>query len=620
VKHWLTETKAGNVTWRIGAALLSGSMWFLACADFDIWPLAWIAMVPTLWAIRGQKAKPAFWYAYLAGIVANAGGFYWIVGLLERFGNMPTIAALPIFLLMAAYQGIEFGLFGWWISVLERRTHSGATWFAPVLMVAIELVTPLIFPWYLAITQAWVVPVIQVADLAGPLGVTFLLLVANGAVYDLLDAAAAHKKIPWRRASIAAGVLVAALVYGQIRLHQVRSTMKQAEHIKIGVVQGNFGINLKGQKGYLAKQLQVHQAVSHFLKEQGAKLIVWPESSYPYPIDRNITSASELPPAIQFAPDLGIPMIIGAITVKWSKQNRPNKVFNSALMVDAQGRVTGVYDKMYLLIFGEYIPFHDELSFMKKFFEHHRMSHFDRGKKVTTFPLEYKDNSYRIGPLICYEDIITSFGRALADHKPNLLVNITNDAWFGNTSEPYEHLALAVYRSVEHRLALVRAVNTGVSTIVLPTGKLGQETPTTGSKTPPGNALDPAIAMETAGFKRLSKGLYQARSWPHPHALLVTAPLMPAHETVYAKVGDIFGYANLLLTIYLLVFFKRKTWRKLFKRQYVRSTSGTETQDEKSSKQGGTKAKAALKTPQKGKRKKQTKAPKSSKKTGRQSS
>ena len=599
MKHWLTETKAGNVTWRIGAALLSGTMWFLACADFDIWPLAWVAMVPTLWAIRGQKAKPAFWYAYLAGIVANAGGFYWLLGLLELFGNMPTIAALPIFLLMAAYQGIEFGLFGWWMSVLERRTHSGATWFAPVLMVAIELVTPLIFPWYLAITQAWVVPVIQVADLAGPLGVTFLLLVANGAVYDLLDAAAAHKKIPWHRASIAAGVLVAALVYGQIRLHQVRSTMKRAEHIKVGVVQANFGINLKGQSGYLNKQLKVHQAVSQFLKEKGAELVVWPESSYPYPIGRNITSSAELPPAIQFAPGLGIPMIIGAITVDWNQKNRPEKVYNSALMLDAQGRIDGVYDKMYLLIFGEYIPFHDELSFMKKFFEHHRMSHFDRGKKVTTFPLDYQGKTYQIGPLICYEDIITSFGRALARHKPNLLVNITNDAWFGNTSEPYEHLALAVYRSVEHRLAMVRAVNTGVSAIVLPTGKLALATPTTGSKTPPGDALDPTIAMEAAGFKTLSKGLYQAKAWPHSHALLASVPLMPAHETIYARVGDLFGYANLLLAIYLLVFFKRKTWRKLFKQQHRHATGGQEVQNDKGTRQGSTKIKSTRKATQK---------------------
>ncbi len=566
------RTRAGKVIdflgsrglWlRLGLATLSGVAWFLACADFDIWPLAWVAMVPTLWAIRDLTPRRAFLLSWYAGTVANMGGFYWIVGLLERFGNMPLAAALPIFVLLMAYHGLEFGLWGWWLAVVRRRGPVPVTWVGPVLMVAVEMIIPFIFPWYLAITQAWVVPVIQVADLAGPVGVTFLLLLSNSAIFELLLAWRTHQRLPWRHAAGAAAVLAAALIYGQVRLHQVRKAMRSAPKVKVGIVQANIGIKLKGAPGFRRKQLEIHRELSRFLETKGAELLVWPESSYPFVLPRNVKDEGDLAPHLRIHEGFRDPVFFGLITADWPEGAQgPRKVYNSAVLVDDSGRFVGLYDKIFLLAFGEYIPFYNELSFMRRFFRRHRMSNFDRGKRVLTFPYVRRDGTYRLGPLICYEDIIPSFGRKLAEHRPNLLVNVTNDAWFGDTSEPYEHLALAVYRSVEQRLAMVRSVNTGVSALVLPTGKVAAETPAVGSRADETFPSDPAEDIRRLGYEKMGAGLWRTKAWPRAYALLAEAPLMAPPHTVYAAVGDLFGYLNLLLAAWLLFFHRRRLWHK----------------------------------------------------------
>ncbi|HEY3359710.1 MAG TPA: hypothetical protein VGQ83_41055, partial [Polyangia bacterium] len=183
-----------HILWRVGLASLAGALAFLATATFDQWYLMWVGLVPLLFVIRDRTPGRAFLYGWLAGFVANAGGFYWIAGLLVRFGHMPLAVAMPLFWLLAAYQGLIIGLFAWLLTLVRRRAPTlPVTLLAPVLMTALELCFPLVFPWYFAITQAWIRPVIQVADLAGPRGVTFLLVLVNGAFYDLLESRRARR-------------------------------------------------------------------------------------------------------------------------------------------------------------------------------------------------------------------------------------------------------------------------------------------------------------------------------------------------------------------------------------------------------------------------------------------
>ena len=511
---------------RLLACVGSGCLWFLGCADFDIWPLAWMAMLPCLLAIRSVRPRRAFWWGWVAGTVASGGGFYWITHLLVRFGHLPWIVAFGLFVLMVAYQGLHFGIMAvvlrW---VRDRAPQVPMTLLLPVTMVPLEMAMPFIFPWYLSITQAWVVPVIQVADLAGPLGVTFLLLVSNGMIYDAVVARLAGR--PWPvRPLVAGGTVIAlALVYGGVRMSQYGAAWDAAPKVKVGLVQANVGITQKHKPGLREAHLKLHHDASIDLERRGAELLVWPESSYPYYFLREMKRDWPTGARQQVRKGFTAPLFFGVLTLSVDRGKHPYP-YNSAYFMEPDSSITGRFDKNFLLIFGEYIPFLEYIPNFRKWFP--AASHFQRGTEVTTF--KFKD--YRLGPMICYEDIIPSFGRRLAKLRPHLLVNITNDAWFGATSEPAEHMALSVYRAVELRTGLVRAVNTGISTFVDATGRVL-------SKTRP---VDPVI---TPGVP--------------PDTLLQEMAMIEGGGTVYAAVGDLFGYLNLAACIGILIWVRRTT-------------------------------------------------------------
>src|SRR5262249_39462487 len=217
------------------AAVASGVLMFLSCAWFDVWPLAWVALVPLFAALRDQPPRRALLLGWLTGFVANAGGFYWVAGLLQRFGHMPFVAALPLFVLLIAYQAFLYGL---WAYGTRRLSRLPLTLVAPVLMVALEYVYWMMFPWYYAITQAWVRPIIQVAELGGPTTVTFLLVLVNAAGFEL----AFVRPIPWRRGAAAAAAVACALAFGAVRIAQVTALRAGAPKLNVGLVQANFGI------------------------------------------------------------------------------------------------------------------------------------------------------------------------------------------------------------------------------------------------------------------------------------------------------------------------------------------------------------------------------------------
>ncbi|HEY7957021.1 MAG TPA: apolipoprotein N-acyltransferase [Polyangia bacterium] len=506
---------------KAGVALASGVLLFLACADFDIWPLAWVAVAPLLWVILDERTEKPAVYGLLCGLTANGGGFYWIVGFLERFGHLPLIAALPIFLLLIGYQAITFALFAWLLRRLHDRLGDryglGVIFLAPIVYVAVELVVPYVFPWYLAITQAWVRPVIQIADLTGPLGVSFLLVLCNAALYAAVIAWRKKQPLPLRRLIVALSVIAASLIYGQVRIHQVEASRNAAPKIKVGVVQANIGISEKWQPDLAAQQLATHQEVSARLEHEGAQLILWPESSYPYMFRRD--QAHDWLDYRRVQRGFHTPLIFGSLTAGGGARYP----YNSALILDAESNVRGIFDKNILMVFGEYIPYYDEIGkWIKEYIP--ETSNWARGTDVTVFPFAMSDGATaEIGPMICYEDIFPSFGRRLARRHPNLLVNITNDAWFGRTSEPYEHLALSVYRAVEMRLDLVRAVNTGVSAFVDSTGRVYDHSP----------SVDPD---ETPGVQ--------------PVGLLAPAAIQKPF-TLYASLGEWFGALCLILLLLL---------------------------------------------------------------------
>jgi apolipoprotein N-acyltransferase len=512
---------------RPAIAVACGALLRVAFPDFDLWPLAWLAWAPMLWIVLDEDTRHASAWGFLCGVVIQGLGFYWIVPYLQRFAHLPVVAAVPIFLALIAYQAIGWTLF----CPLLRRVHRTGvvpvTVAAPVLFVAIEFVVPNVFVWYFALSQAWVIPVVQIAELTGPLGVSFLLMLSNAALYEAAKAWHAGRPLPYRAITFAVVLIGASITFGVVRIHQVQAARNLAPRMTVGVVQANTALRQGMHLADVRDQLSTYQRLSTRLQQSGADVIVWPEGAYAYGFQRDQARDRSPNDGRRVRNGFDAPVIFGTLT---GGPGTPYP-YNSALVLDRNGAVTGRFDKNILMLFGEYVPFYEQFKFIKRWIPD--VDNFGRGTDVAVLPVESKAGTVRVAPMICYEDIFPSFGRRIARVAPNLLVNLTNDAWFGKTSEPWEHLGLSVYRAVEMRLDLVRATTTGISAFVDSTGRVYAKT---ASVDPDATASAPA------------------------ESLLDSVAIQQAN-TRYATLGEWLGWSCLVLSVTFL--FARRARRVL---------------------------------------------------------
>ena len=246
---------------------------------------------------------------------------------------------------------------------------------------------------------------------------------------------------------------------------------------------------------------------------------MWSEGSYPLALPRDFRKDFGPAMAAMIRRGIASPLVVGTITY----DRATDSAFNSVLMLDAQGAVTGRYDKVRLLAFGEYIPGIDFFPWIRNIIPADA-GKFTPGAGPVVLPLQGPSgHSWGLGPVICYEDILSGFLRELGALHPNVLVNLTSDSWFGAGSEPWEHLALAVFATVELRTAMVRSVNSGVSALIDPNGRL----------------LDKTYANDPYREPRDADGI------------LVSAPRMEGGHTFYAQFGDWFAYLCIIATLWL---------------------------------------------------------------------
>jgi apolipoprotein N-acyltransferase len=504
---------ASNRTIGIGLVTASGCLWFLACTPFDLAVLAWVAAVPMLLAIdRAPTLTGALLLGWWAGIVETAGGFYWLIDTTQRFTDLPWVAAAGVFLLFCATRGIIFLLFTGMVYSIRRRSglrggrRAPMVLLAPLAMALCEFIVPQIFPCGQWITQAWHPLVIQIAELTGPYGVTALLMVVNGALCDLLS----RDRAAVRYAIAAAVVLAAALTFGAVRMRQIDARIAHAPRLNIGLVQPNFAYTADGEfsREEALRELSALQEQSRLLVRSGAQMVVWSEGSYPVALPRDLSA--DFPPDSPAMIRRGFetPVIIGANTVEPGQED----AFNSALLLDRSGRAVGRYDKVRLLAFGEYIPGVDLFPWLRNLLPA-GTGRFHAGAGPQILPLNTgQDRAWRLGALICYEDLLPGYISDVGKLHPNILVNLTSDQWFGANTEPWEHLALSVFSTIELRVALARSVNSGISALIDPNGRVLEKT-------------------------------YADDPYRHPRAsdgLLVSAPMMQGGRTLFVAWGSWF--------------------------------------------------------------------------------
>ncbi|MGV1099565.1 apolipoprotein N-acyltransferase [Thiovibrio sp. JS02] len=435
--------------------------------------LAWVALLPLFIRLPRHTPGQAAALGLLCGLAYYGPLLYWIVIVLATYGEVPLLLACLALFFLAVYMSCFLAAFSFLCAGFSRTLPLLVA--APVLWVGLDLVRSLLFtgfPWLdLGYTQHSLPLVIQIADLAGHHGVSFLIVLANGLAAALFSSSPrAGTKASRPAILLAAGlILCLAFAYNAWRLATLPAAMAGAERMTVAVAQGNFPQNQKWLPAFQAETVETYLRLSReAIAEKKPRLLVWPETALPfYPYENPLFSSLQS----KLTHPYGVALLTGAPHRERKSLAAAPSYFNSAFLLTPEGTVAGRYDKQHLVPFGEYIPLRGLLAFASPVVE--TLGDFSPG--VTGEPLSCQNG--RIGVLICFESIFPELARRQAANGANLLVNITNDAWFGRSSAPWQHLSMAVFRAVETRKSLVRGANTGISAFIDPLGRIRAASP-----------------------------------------------------------------------------------------------------------------------------------------------
>jgi len=451
---------------RLGRSLIlpvaSGLLLALSFPLFDFESLAWIALLPLLLAIRGSSWKAAFGQGWLAGLVFFAVTLHWVINAMHQYGKMPFVVSFLVLLLLAGYCALFVALFTAVLTVIPDRRGLIRTWTAPALWVALEWARTYLFsgfPWaLLGYSQYHHLTVIQISDVTGVYGVSYMLVLANVIAARIADAgitratdAARRAPLPWIAGPLAVALIAVVVVYGHWRLSP--HTDSANDHtVRIGLVQPNVDQAQKWDVAYRRDTIERHKRLTLQVAD-GADLVIWPEAATPFLFEVETTYKEEL---LTFVRERGIPLLFGSPAVE-SQTAGQLRLLNSAYLASGDGVVLDRYDKIHLVPFGEYIPLKAILSFLDKLVVGIGDFVPGAGPNVLGAP------GGRLGIVICFEVIFPDLVRQFVDQGADYMVTITNDAWFGHSGAPYQHFAMVVFRAVENRVAFARAANTGIS-------------------------------------------------------------------------------------------------------------------------------------------------------------
>jgi len=460
----------------IGAAF-SGLLLTASFPDIGSPLLAWIALVPIMAAARDTSYFDSFRLGFLSGFIHFVTLLYWFIPCLKTYGMIPLYLSIVILLVFASYLSFYMAAFS--ITLVSCcRSIKLLVFAGPLVWVAFEYARSIIFtgfPWeLLGYSQYRILPLIQISDILGVYGVSYLLALANCVLFCLYLSVTRQK---WGGQSVSKKMVVAPLVfftltlaavwfYGVFRIDTVGMAATEASTKNIAVIQGNIDQMQKWDPAFQIETIDRYVTLSQGETPTGSDLIIWPETSMPFYFGHNVPLTNRVFKGIG---NTSADFIISSPA--FIRRGNNLEYRNRAFLITPSGKTTGIYDKAHLVPFGEYIPLKKWLPFLGKIVA--QVGDFSPGEKGNTLAWE----GHHIGMLICYEMIFPYLSRAHTQNQADLLINITNDAWYGKTSAPYQHFSMAVFRAVEQRRSLARSANTGVSGFIDPTGKIIAATP-----------------------------------------------------------------------------------------------------------------------------------------------
>jgi apolipoprotein N-acyltransferase len=448
-------------------SLLSGILLTLSFPNFDLEFLAWFALIPLFCATEGKGLVRSFKLGVLTGIISFLGILHWIIVAVHTYGNVPLIPSGLILLLLVAYLSLFIGAFTFLNRLIQIRSGFQTILLTPILWVSLEYLRSFLltgFPWAnLGYSQYLNLPFIQMADIIGAYGLSFVIVLVNATLFWVLHQWS-KRLFPFREVMITALILLGFLIYGYVKMEIVDRQMTQNPPLKIGLVQGNIDQSIKWDNSFQLETLNIYEKLSFRVAEKKPDLIIWPETATPF----FFQDAKEFQPLV-----LDIPKKTNAFllfgTPSYKIQKGKVSHYNSAYLISPSGDLIGKYDKIHLVPFGEYVPMQDLLFFIGSLGE--GIGDFKSGREIFNFSLPQG----KFGVLICFEIIFPDLCRRFVKRGANFLVTITNDAWFGRTSAPYQHFSIATFRAVENRVFIARAANTGITGFIDPKGRILKE-------------------------------------------------------------------------------------------------------------------------------------------------
>jgi apolipoprotein N-acyltransferase len=514
-------------------ALMSGSMLSLGFPKHDLGWVAWLAPAILLLAVAGRKPRYGFLLYYLSGTIFFALTFRWIL-------YVPNYKFLHHAILFI-YLSLYFGLFGLAFSCICSRCGLTAAFFsAPFLWVSSEymrgnmgfMAHPAAF---LGHSQYAYPSIIQVASFAGVYGVSFLVMMGNaGLAAGILRILNGRKGIgsPFIHSSsnrgntaviIASAALIsAALLYGKVTVSRPIS----GQEINVSVVQGNIDQDKKWDPKYANSIMEIYAGLTADAARNRPALVVWPEAATPKAINSDRRMYDEVD---RITRKLGYPLLLGSTTHEKFKgeHGRALKFKNAAYLMDPKGGEPRQYDKIGLLPFAEYIPLEQNIPW--SYIKIPDVNPYMQGKEFTVF----QEPSFRFGATICWESIFPDLVRQFVKRGAQFIVNLTNEAWFGETAAPYQFLSMSVFRAVENRVFVVRCANTGVSCFIDPLGRVVSR------------------VQDRSGKDIFVRGV------------LTDKVILMDSDTVYTRYGDVFAWLNMgVASLFLLLALLRPCLKK----------------------------------------------------------
>jgi apolipoprotein N-acyltransferase len=488
-------------------SILSGLLLSAGFPKPAMFYLSWAALVPLLYAIGKKTGKQAFALGCICGLAHSLTCLFWIHHAIYHYGGFSLAVSVLILLLLCCIMALYpaffallaqkfadvpplyvFGLPFAWVAIEWARAHAISG-----------------FPWAnLGYTQTPLNKLIQIADVTGVYGLSWLVVLGNTVISGFMRDFCRKSGI-----AVLAVCILCALVYGFWRSEQIGALQDRTVALNVGLIQGNIAQNEKWDPAFEDETIRTYARLSVECagQEPVPDIIVWPESAMPffYALDENLS-----PRVDSIVRQTGKPLLFGSIGAV--RQGGRTHLLNRAYLLDGGATLLGAYAKQHLVPFGEYVPWSNILFFVN----HIAAGSVDFIPGTNPGPLLFEGPP--LGVLICYEAIFPQIARETVRRGAQVLINITNDAWYGDTGGPYQHLQIARWRAIEFRVPLVRAANTGISAAFDATGQECN-----------------ALALNTRGF--LTCGV-------HP---------MP-YLSFYAKNGDLFAWLCVFATACALIF------------------------------------------------------------------